>query len=187
MTTRQQWTNLKEWHTQEKNNTNDPQTKYGLGTVSKNILLEGLNEFDRAPTSPLVQIRIKTHRYLFCMKDHLLIHALCIVLKFTTDFSYQQIRSIKGNDLLDMVYYAIKWLTSCHKSVMTYTLHHIWWVASQRRPPQSIFIWNYLNSVNICPLIIMQQNIYKSIIHQVSLWKPWTKQRKNIKKETKHF
>ena len=30
------------------NNTNDPQKKYRLGTVSKNILLEGLNRFHRA-------------------------------------------------------------------------------------------------------------------------------------------
>ena len=29
-------------------NTNDPQKKYRLGTVSKNILLEGLNRFHRA-------------------------------------------------------------------------------------------------------------------------------------------
>ena len=28
------------------NNTNDPQKKYSLGTVSNNILLEGLNQFD---------------------------------------------------------------------------------------------------------------------------------------------
>ena len=43
----------------------DPQKKYRLGTVSKNILLEGLN---RAPTSPLVQMWIKSHRYLVCMR-----------------------------------------------------------------------------------------------------------------------
>ena len=30
------------------NNTNDPQKKYHLGTVSKNILLEGLNQFHSA-------------------------------------------------------------------------------------------------------------------------------------------
>ena len=29
--------------TQDINNTNDPQKKYPLGTVSKNVLLEGLN------------------------------------------------------------------------------------------------------------------------------------------------
>ena len=39
------------------NNTNDPKKKFRLGTVSKNILLEGLT----APTSPLVQMWIKTH------------------------------------------------------------------------------------------------------------------------------
>ena len=32
---------VKAWQTQDINNTNDPQTKYRLGTVSKNILLEG--------------------------------------------------------------------------------------------------------------------------------------------------
>ena len=31
--------------TQNINNTNDPQKKYRLGTVSKNILLEGINRF----------------------------------------------------------------------------------------------------------------------------------------------
>ena len=34
--------------TQDTNNTNDPQKKYRLGTVSKNILLEGLNQFHSA-------------------------------------------------------------------------------------------------------------------------------------------
>ena len=36
-------------------NTNDSQKKYRLGTVSKNILLEDLNQLNGAPTSPLVQ------------------------------------------------------------------------------------------------------------------------------------
>ena len=35
----------------------------------ENILLEGLNRFNSAPTSPLIQMWIKTHRYLVCMKD----------------------------------------------------------------------------------------------------------------------
>ena len=35
----------------------------------KNILLEGLNRFNGAPTSPLVQMLIKTHRCLVCMND----------------------------------------------------------------------------------------------------------------------
>ena len=39
----------------------DPQKKYRLGTASKDILLEGLNRFHSAPTSPLVQMWIKTH------------------------------------------------------------------------------------------------------------------------------
>ena len=34
-----------------------------------NILLEGLNRINGAPTSPLIQMWIKTHRYLVCMKD----------------------------------------------------------------------------------------------------------------------
>ena len=33
----------------------------------KNILLEGLNRFNSAPTSPLVQMWIKTHWCLVCM------------------------------------------------------------------------------------------------------------------------
>ena len=48
---------------------NDPQKKHCLGTVSKTILLEGLNQFQGAPTSPLVQMWIKIHRCLVCMKD----------------------------------------------------------------------------------------------------------------------
>ena len=39
---------------QDRNNINDPQKRHRLGTVSKNILLEGLNQFNGAPTSPLV-------------------------------------------------------------------------------------------------------------------------------------
>ena len=38
---------------------NGPQKKYRLGTVNKNIVLEGLNRFT-APTSPLIQMWIKT-------------------------------------------------------------------------------------------------------------------------------
>ena len=34
--------------TQEMNSTNEPQKEYRLGTVSKNILLEGLNQFHSA-------------------------------------------------------------------------------------------------------------------------------------------
>ena len=36
---------------------------------SVKYLLEGLNQYNGASTSPLVQIRIKTHRCLVCMKD----------------------------------------------------------------------------------------------------------------------
>ena len=39
VTTRLQWTDAKAWQTQDINNTNDPQQKYRLRTVSKNILL----------------------------------------------------------------------------------------------------------------------------------------------------
>ena len=34
-----------------------------------NILLEGLNRFYGAPTSPLIQMWIKTNRYFGCIKD----------------------------------------------------------------------------------------------------------------------
>ena len=44
----------------DSNNINDPQKKHRLGTLSKNILLEGLNQFHGPPTSPLVQMWIKT-------------------------------------------------------------------------------------------------------------------------------
>ena len=49
--------------------------KHHLETVSKYILQESLNRFHGAPTSPLVQMWIKTHRCLVCMKDPLLINA----------------------------------------------------------------------------------------------------------------
>ena len=39
---------------QARNNKNDPQKKHRPGTVNKNILLEGLNWFNGAPTSSLV-------------------------------------------------------------------------------------------------------------------------------------
>ena len=47
VTTRQQWTDGKAWQTQGINNTNDPQKKYHLGTLSKNILLECLKPVSR--------------------------------------------------------------------------------------------------------------------------------------------
>ena len=50
VTTRQQWADVKAWQTLDINNTNDPQTNYLLGTVSKNILLEGLNRFHGTST-----------------------------------------------------------------------------------------------------------------------------------------
>ena len=48
---------------------NDPQKKHRLKTVSKNTLLEGLNLIHGVPTSPLVQVWIKTHRCLVCIQD----------------------------------------------------------------------------------------------------------------------
>ena len=48
VTTRQQWTDAKVWQTQNIYNTNDPQKKYRIGTVSKTILLEGLSRFHGA-------------------------------------------------------------------------------------------------------------------------------------------
>ena len=45
VTTMQQWTDAKAWQARDINNTNDAQKKYRLGTVRKNILLEGLNRF----------------------------------------------------------------------------------------------------------------------------------------------
>ena len=41
---------------QDRNSINDPQKKHRLGMVSKNILQEGLNRFNGAPTSPFVQM-----------------------------------------------------------------------------------------------------------------------------------
>ena len=64
MTTRQQWTDAKVWQTQDINNTNDPQKKYRLGTVSKYFLLDYLNQFHRAPTSPSVKMWMLKPRYI---------------------------------------------------------------------------------------------------------------------------
>ena len=52
---------------QDRNSINDPQKKHCLGTVSKNILLEGLNRFNGAPTSLVVQMWIKTHIHVFSL------------------------------------------------------------------------------------------------------------------------
>ena len=63
MTTRHQQTDVHYSITkQDRNNIYDPQKKHRLGTVSENILLEGLNQFNGAPTSPSVQMWIKTQR-----------------------------------------------------------------------------------------------------------------------------
>ena len=50
--TMHKWTDAKAWETQDTNNTNDPQKKYGLGTVSKDILLEGLKLVSRRQPPP---------------------------------------------------------------------------------------------------------------------------------------
>ena len=51
VTTRHQQTDVQESITkQDRNNIYDPQKKYHLGTVSKNILLEGLTRLNGAPT-----------------------------------------------------------------------------------------------------------------------------------------
>ena len=74
--TRHQQTDVHESITkQDRNNINDLQKKHRLGTTSKNILLEGLTQFYGAPSSPLVQMWIRTHRCLVCMKDPELINA----------------------------------------------------------------------------------------------------------------
>ena len=68
VTTRHQQAEVHESITkQDRNNINDPQKEHRLGTVSENILLEGLNQLNGAPTSPLVQMWIKTHRCLVCI------------------------------------------------------------------------------------------------------------------------
>ena len=51
-------------HNKKKTEINDPQKKHRLGKLSKNMLLEGLNRFHGAPTSPLVQMLIKMKWYM---------------------------------------------------------------------------------------------------------------------------
>ena len=50
-------------------NTRQKNIKYQQKNGQQNILLEGLNQFNGALTSPLVQMWIKIHRCLVCMKD----------------------------------------------------------------------------------------------------------------------
>ena len=54
---------------QDRNNVNDHRRSTALDRSVKIIILEGLNRFNGAPTSLLVQMWIKTHRSLVCMKD----------------------------------------------------------------------------------------------------------------------
>ena len=50
VTTRHQQTDVHESITkQDRNNINDPQKEHRLGTVNKNVLLEGINRFNGAP------------------------------------------------------------------------------------------------------------------------------------------
>ena len=53
---------------QKKKHTKYPLKKYRFGTVSKIFYLRAQSGFV-APTSPLFQMWIKTHKYLVCMKD----------------------------------------------------------------------------------------------------------------------
>ena len=55
-------------NTRQNKNIKDPQKKYRLGTVSK-IFYWRASTGLTAPTSPLIQMWIQTHRYLVCMKD----------------------------------------------------------------------------------------------------------------------
>ena len=70
VTTRQQWTDAraKTWETQDTKDINDPQKKYCLRKMSRNIFLEGLNWFHGASLT-LSSDGIKTHRCLVCMRD----------------------------------------------------------------------------------------------------------------------
>ena len=61
-------------NTRQNKNIKDPQKKYRLGTVSKIFYWRAYTGL-LAPTSPLIQMWIKTHRYLVCMTDRLLINA----------------------------------------------------------------------------------------------------------------
>ena len=49
---------------------NDPQKKHCLGTVSRKYFYWRAKTSFTTPTSALVQMWIKTHRCLLCMKDH---------------------------------------------------------------------------------------------------------------------
>ena len=51
-----------------KKNIKNPQKRYRLGTVSNIFYWRALSHFT-AQTSSLIQMWIKTHRYLVCMKD----------------------------------------------------------------------------------------------------------------------
>ena len=55
-------------HSKHKTEKKDPQKKYRLGTVCKIFYWRAQTGLT-APTSPLLQMWIKTHRYLVCMKD----------------------------------------------------------------------------------------------------------------------
>ena len=55
-------------HIKNKTEITDPRKNNRIGTVSKNILLEGFNRLHATPTSPLVPMLFKTHICLICIK-----------------------------------------------------------------------------------------------------------------------
>ena len=75
MSARQQWIDVKAWQTQDITNTNDPLKKDLFGTVSKDALLEGLNQYHGLPncTNNLPQgfIAICKKKFLILQKNKL--------------------------------------------------------------------------------------------------------------------
>ena len=63
----QQWTDAKAYQTQDIDNTNDSQKKYHLGTVSKNILLAGLNGLHGANLT--LSWDVKQDTYMFGLHE----------------------------------------------------------------------------------------------------------------------
>ena len=79
--------------TQDINNTNDPQKKYRLGTVSKNILLEGLNRSHCANLT--LSSDVDQDTYMFCVHARLivitfgmLIFTFLLILDFSLKFAF---------------------------------------------------------------------------------------------------
>ena len=59
-----QWADAKAWQAQDIKNINDPQKKYRLRTVSKNILLEGLNQLHCTSLNCIIYTH---HSFFFCI------------------------------------------------------------------------------------------------------------------------